>query len=66
MDSSSASVVHPAATRQSAPRAVRHSASANTSTKPARNRWRHQAGVPLRPTRRAVSAGMLWVATSCC
>jgi hypothetical protein len=66
VDSSSASIDQPAATRQSAPRAVRHSAVANTIKKPATYRWRHQAGVPVRPTSRAVSAGMLWVATSCC
>jgi hypothetical protein len=30
------------------------------------NRCRHQLGVPLSPTRRAVSAGTLWPATSCC
>ncbi len=30
------------------------------------NRWRHQPGVPLSPNSRAVSAGMLCVATSCC
>jgi hypothetical protein len=28
--------------------------------------WRHQLGVPCSPTSRAVSAGMLWVATNCC
>jgi hypothetical protein len=28
--------------------------------------WRHQPGVPASPTSRAVSAGTLWVATSCC
>jgi hypothetical protein len=27
---------------------------------------RHQLGVPCSPTKRAVSAGTLWVATSCC
>ncbi len=63
---SSAIVLQPAATRQFAPRAVRHSANANTTRNPPRNAWRHQPGVPLRPTRRAVSAGMLCVATSCC
>ncbi len=66
VESSSASVVHPAATRQSAPRAVRHSAKASTAAKTPMNRWRHQLGVPLSPTRRASSAGTLWVATSCC
>ena len=66
VDSSSASVVHPAAMRQSAPRMVRHRAYANTTANPARKQWRHQLGVPPSPTRRAVSAGMLWVATSCC
>jgi hypothetical protein len=30
------------------------------------NRWRHQLGVPVNPTSRAVSAGRLCVATSCC
>jgi hypothetical protein len=66
VESSSASVVQPAATRQSAPRRVRHRAYANTTANPARKQWRHQLGVPCRPTRRAVSAGTLWVATSCC
>jgi len=66
VDSSSASVVHPAATRQSLPRAVRHSAPASTATNAPMNAWRHHVGVPLSPTSRAVSAGMLWVATSCC
>ena len=64
--SSSASVVHPAATRQSAPRRVRQRAYRKTATKPAMKQWRHQLGVPCSPTRRAVSAGRLWVATSCC
>jgi hypothetical protein len=67
--SSSAIVLQPAATRQSAPRAVRHSASASTARKPAMNRWRHQpggwVGTPI-PNRRAVSAGTLCAATSCC
>ena len=66
VDSSSASVAHPAATRQSAPRQVRHRAYARTRTNPATKQWRHQLGVPPSPTRRAVSAGMLWVATNCC
>jgi hypothetical protein len=66
VDSSSASVLHPAARIQSAPRAVRHSAYASTTAKPATNAWRHHPGVPLRPNSRAVSAGTLWVATSCC
>jgi hypothetical protein len=64
--SSSASVVHPAATRQSAPRSVRHRAYMKITTNPAMKQWRHQPGVPCSPTRRAVSAGRLWVATSCC
>jgi hypothetical protein len=62
----SAIVLQPAATRQSAPRTVRHSAYASTATNAATYRWRHQPGVPLRPTSRAVSAGRLWVATCCC
>ncbi len=66
VESSSASVVHPAAMRQSAPRVVRHSAKASTATNAIMNRWRHQFGVPLSPTSRASSAGTLWVATSCC
>jgi hypothetical protein len=66
VDASSASVLQPAATRQSAPRAVRHSAPPSTAKKPTTNRSRHQPGVPLSPTRRAVSAGMLCVETSCC
>jgi hypothetical protein len=66
VDRSSASVVQPAATRQSAPRRVRHRAYMSTTKNPATKQWRHQLGVPCRPTRRAVSAGMLWVATSCC
>jgi hypothetical protein len=66
VDSSSASVVHPAATRQSAPRSVRHRAYTKTTTNPAMKQWRHQLGVPTSPTSRAVSAGTLWVATSCC
>jgi hypothetical protein len=66
VDASSASVLQPAATRQLPPRAVRHSESTSTTRKPATNRWRHQVGVPLRPSRRAVSDGMLCVATSCC
>ncbi len=66
VDSSSASVLQPAATRQSAPRRVRHRAYARTTTNPATKQWRHQLGVPPSPSRRAVSAGMLWVATSCC
>jgi hypothetical protein len=66
VESSTASVVHPAATRQSAPRAVRHKAAANATTRAPMNRCRHHVGVPLSPTRRAVSAGMLCVATSCC
>jgi hypothetical protein len=66
VQSSSASVVHPAATRQSAPRRVRHRAYTNTTTNPATKQWRHQLGVPVSPTKRAVSAGRLWVATSCC
>ena len=64
--SSNASVVHPAATRQSAPRSVRQRAYNKTTTKAAMKQWRHQLGVPCRPTRRAVSAGRLWVAISCC
>jgi hypothetical protein len=64
--SSSASVVHPAATRQSAPRSVRQRAYRKTTTKPAMKQCRHQLGVPCNPTRRAVSAGRLCVATSCC
>jgi len=59
-------VVHPAATRQSVPRAVRHNATASTATKAASSRCRHQLGVPLSPSRRAVSAGTLCVDTSCC
>lgn len=59
-------MAQPALTRQSAPRAVRHSNTPSAITKPARNRWRHHVGVPLSPTSRAVSAGMLCVATSCC
>ena len=66
MESRSASVVQPAAARQSAPRAVRQSSIASTAMNPATKRWRHHVGVPVSPTRRAVSAGMLWVATSCC
>jgi hypothetical protein len=66
VDASSASVLQPAATRQSVPRAVRHSAPASTAKKPITNRSRHQPGVPLKPTRRALSAGMLCVETSCC
>jgi hypothetical protein len=66
VESNSASVVQPAATRQSAPRAVRHSAKASTAANAPMYRWRHQFGVPLSPNRRAVSAGTLWVATSCC
>jgi hypothetical protein len=64
--SSRASIAQPAATRQSPPRAVRHSAHASTAMNTPTNTCRHQVGVPLRPTRRAVSAGMLCVATSCC
>ena len=67
--SSSASVVQPAATRQSAPRSVRQRAYKKIATKPAMKQWRHQlggwAGLPT-PTRRAVSAGRLCVATNCC
>ena len=37
-----------------------------TTTNPATKQWRHQLGVPPSPTRRAVSAGKLCVATSCC
>jgi hypothetical protein len=59
VESSSASVVQPAAMRQSAPRAVRHRAKASTATNAAMYRWRHQFGVPLSPKRRAVSAGTL-------
>jgi len=66
VDTSSASIAQPAITRQSAPRRVRHSVTDSTTQKPARYRCRHQDGVPDRPTRRAVSAGTLWVATSCC
>jgi hypothetical protein len=66
VDASSASVVQPAAMRQFAPRAARHNASASTARNAATKRWRHQLGVPLRPRRRAVSAGTLWTATSCC
>ena len=66
VEHSSASVVQPAAERQSAPRAVRHSANAHTAANANTNRCRHHVGVPLSPTRRAVSAGMLCTATSCC
>jgi hypothetical protein len=66
VESNSASVVQPAAMRQSVPRAVRHSAKASATRKPAANTWRHHVGVPLSPIRRAVSAGTLCVATSCC
>jgi hypothetical protein len=66
VDASRASVAQPAIARQSAPRAVRHSAIPKTSRSPAKNRSRHQPGTPLSPTSRAVSAGMLCVATSCC
>jgi hypothetical protein len=66
VDKSSASVAHPAATRQSAPRRVRHKAYRRTTTNPAMKQCRHQPGVPPSPTRRAVSAGTLCVATSCC
>jgi hypothetical protein len=52
--------------RQSAPRAVRHRVAASTIANPATHRSRHQLGSPLSPTQRAVSAGMLWVAISCC
>jgi hypothetical protein len=37
-----------------------------TTTNPAMKQWRHQPGVPCSPISRAVSAGRLWVATSCC
>ena len=66
VETSSAIVLQPAATRQSAPRAVRHSAYTSITRKPATYRLRHQCGVPLRPSRRAVSAGTLCVATNCC
>jgi hypothetical protein len=66
VEHSSASVVHPAAERQSAPLAVRQSAITKVSTNSAMKMSRHQAGVPSRPRSRAVSAGMLCVATSCC
>ncbi len=66
VERSSARVLQPAATRQSAPRAVRRRANSRTSTNASRNSRRHHSGVPLSPTRRAVSAGMLCVATSCC
>jgi hypothetical protein len=63
---SSAIVHQPAATLQSAPRAVRHRANTSTTANAPRYMCRHQPGVPLKPTNRAVSAGTLWVATSCC
>jgi len=66
VDISSASVLQPAAARQSAPRAVRHSAYAITIANATTKQCRHQLGVPCKPNRRAVSAGMLWTATSCC
>ena len=37
-----------------------------TTTNPAMKQWRHQPGVPWSPTRRALSAGRLCVATNCC
>ncbi len=66
VDTSSAIVLQPAATRQSAPRAVRHSAYTSTTMNAPMNMCRHQLGVPLSPSQRAVSAGMLCTATSCC
>jgi hypothetical protein len=66
VESSSAAIVQPAATRQSAPLAVRHRAKASTSKKPTTNRLRHHCGTPSMPSRRAVSAGALWTATNCC
>lgn len=56
----------PAIARQSAPCAVRRSVSASTATKATPNRSRHQPGSPPIPSQRAVSCGMLCVATSCC
>jgi hypothetical protein len=74
VDTSSASVLQPAATRQSAVPTppfrrgapVRHRAYASSARKPATYSSRHQPGVPRRPSRRAVSAGALCEATSCC
>jgi hypothetical protein len=37
-----------------------------TTTNPAMKQWRHHPGVPCSPTSRALSAGRLCVATSCC
>ena len=51
--SSSASVVQPAASRQSQPRAVRHRAPAQSSAKSAAKHPCHQPGTPFRPTVRA-------------
>ena len=62
----SASIAQPAATLQSAPRAVRHSAITSTTEKAPRYACLHQSGVPESPTSRAVSAGTLWLATKCC
>ncbi len=59
-------MAQPAIARHSPPRAVRHSVSTSTTRKPATNRSRHHPGSPLRPTQRAVSAGRLCVAISCC
>jgi hypothetical protein len=66
VDTSSAIVLQPAATRQSPPRAVRHSEYTTTARNPTTYSWRHHTGVPLIPSRRAVSAGTLCDATSCC
>jgi hypothetical protein len=66
VDSNSASVAQPAIVRQSAPRAVRHRLTPSTTTNPTTHRSRHQLGSPLSSSQRAVSAGMLWVAISCC
>ena len=52
--------------RQSAPRTVNHSATSAVTTKPAMKIPRHHVGKPCRPNRRAVSAGTLCTATSCC
>jgi hypothetical protein len=66
VDTTSAIVLQPAATRQSAPRAVRHRAYTTIARNAAAYRWRHQLGVPFSPSSRAVSAGTLCVATICC
>ncbi len=63
---SSASIAQPAQARHSAPRAQRHTCQASTTANTARKACRHHAGVPDSPSSRAVSAGMLCVATSCC